>query len=95
MAKGTRLGIFRILYFLGIFRNITHSNRLDLVAQLAEHWTSKPKVMSLIPAMVGKIFSLPSVDKLREHHMGTINTTKHHMNLIALICVNIVKYHTL
>ena len=27
------------------FRNIIHSNRLDLGAQLVEHWTSKSKVM--------------------------------------------------
>ena len=36
----------------------THSNRLDLVAQLAEHWTSKPKVAGSIPTVVRQIFQL-------------------------------------
>ena len=40
------------------FRNITHSNRLDLVAQLAEHWTSKPNVASSIPTVVRQVFQL-------------------------------------
>ncbi len=40
------------------FRNFTHTNRLDLVAQLAEHWTSKPKVAGSIPTEVRQIFQL-------------------------------------
>ncbi len=40
------------------FRNIKHSNRLDLVAQLVEHWTSKPKVAGSIPTVVRLIFQL-------------------------------------
>ena len=40
------------------FRNITHSNQLDLVAQLAEHWTSKPKVAGSIPTVVRQIFQI-------------------------------------
>jgi hypothetical protein len=32
------------------FRNIIHSNQLGLEAQLAEHWTDKPKV----PGVVGR-----------------------------------------
>ena len=39
-------------------RNIKHSNRLDLVAQLVEHWTSKPKVAGSIPTVVRLIFQL-------------------------------------
>ncbi len=35
-----------------------HSNRLDLVAQLVEHWTSKPKVAGSIPTVVRLIFQL-------------------------------------
>ena len=40
------------------------SNRLDLVAQLAEHWTRVPKVASSIglPLWSGKLLSLPGVD---------------------------------
>ena len=30
----------------------THSNRLGLVAQLADHWTSIPKVAGSIPTIV-------------------------------------------
>ncbi len=41
-----------------MFRNIKHSNRLDLVAQLVEHWTSKPKVAGSIPTVVRLIFQL-------------------------------------
>ena len=41
------------------FRNIIHSNHLDVVAQLEEHWTSKPKVPGLIPTVVKLIFQLP------------------------------------
>ncbi len=33
-------------------RNITHSYWLDLVAQMVEHWTSKPKVVGSIPSVV-------------------------------------------
>ena len=40
------------------FRNITHSNRLDLIAQLVEHWTSKPKVVGSIPTVVKQTFQL-------------------------------------
>ena len=50
---------------------ITHSNRLGLVAQLAEHWTSKPKIAPSIPTVVRQIFQLdnhkvPVTVKLRE-----------------------------
>ena len=45
-------------YELSEFRNIKHSNRLDLVAQLVEHWTSKPKVAGSIPTVVRLIFQL-------------------------------------
>ena len=31
---------------------------LDLVAQLVEHWTSKPKVRGLIPTVIELIFQL-------------------------------------
>ncbi len=37
---------------------ITRSNRLDLVVQFAEHWTSKPKVAGSIPTVVRQIFQL-------------------------------------
>ena len=40
------------------FRNITNSNRLDHVAQLAEHWTSLPKVADSIPTVVKQTFQL-------------------------------------
>ena len=40
------------------FRNITNSNRLDHVAQLAEHWTSISKVAGSIPTMVKQTFQL-------------------------------------
>ncbi len=36
--------------------------RLDLVAQLVERWTSKPKVAGSIPTVVRQIFTLSSVD---------------------------------
>ncbi len=49
-----------------MFRNITHSNPLDLVAQLAEHWTSKPKVAGSILTVVRLNFRLPGVDIIRE-----------------------------
>ena len=35
-----------------------YHTRLDLVAQLAEHWTSKPKIAGLIPTVVRQIFQL-------------------------------------
>ena len=38
------------------FRNITYSNRPGHVAQLAEHWTSIPKVVGSIPTVVRHIF---------------------------------------
>ena len=38
------------------FRNITYSNRFDLVAQLAERWTSIPKVAGSIPTVVRPTF---------------------------------------
>ncbi len=38
-----------VISFLIYYLNITHSNRLDLVAQLAEHWTSKTKGRGSIP----------------------------------------------
>ena len=38
---------------------ITHSNQLDLVAQLAEHWTSKPKVAGSIPPRSSRMFTCP------------------------------------
>ena len=38
------------------FRNITYLNRPDLVAQLAEHWASIPKIIGFIPAVVRHIF---------------------------------------
>ena len=43
---------------------ITRSNRLDLVAQSAEHWTSKPKTRFTVrlPPWSGRFFSLPGVD---------------------------------
>ena len=34
------------------------SNRLDLVAQLVEHWTSIPKVAGSIPTVVRQTFQL-------------------------------------
>ena len=43
------------------FRNITYSNQLDHVAQLVEHWTSKPKVAGSIPTIVRQIFQLAHV----------------------------------
>ena len=39
------------------FWNIACSNHFDVVALLEEHWTSKPKVVWLIPTMVKLIFS--------------------------------------
>ena len=47
------------LRFFMEFRNITCSNRRDLVAHLAEHWTRKPKVAGSIPTVVRQIFQLP------------------------------------
>ena len=38
------------------FRNITYWKRLDLVAQLAERWTSIPKVAGSIPTVVRQTF---------------------------------------
>ena len=35
-----------------------NTNRLDLVAQLVEHWTSKPKVAGSIPTVVKLVFQL-------------------------------------
>ncbi len=63
---------------------IANSNRLDLLAQLAEHWTRKPKVTGSIPAVVRQNFRLPGVDILREAspiYTFTLvhKTTKHHM----------------
>ena len=43
-------------------RNITHLNRLHPVAQLVEHWISKPKIAGSIPTAVKPLFSLPGVD---------------------------------
>ena len=40
------------------FRNLTHSNRPDPVAQLAEHWASISKVVGSIPTVVRHIFQL-------------------------------------
>ena len=42
----------------GITEVTNDSNRLDLVAQLVEHWTSKPKVAGSIPTVVRLIFQL-------------------------------------
>ena len=64
------------------FRNITHLNRLDLVVQLAEHWTSKPKVAGSIPTVVSRLFSLPGVDTLRD------NITNMELNCVLVSNVN-------
>ena len=53
---------------------IANSNRLDLLAQLAEHWSSKPKVAGSIPTVVKLNFRLPGVDILREHHQYTLSS---------------------
>ena len=39
-------------------KNITYLNCLDRVAQLEEHWTSKPQVAGLVPTAVELIFQL-------------------------------------
>ena len=58
------------------FRNITYSNRLDLVAQLEEHWTSKPKVtVRFPPHVVKQTFELPGMDTLREQHHKHISSS--------------------
>ena len=45
-------------------RNITHLNRLDLVAQLVEHWSSEPNRGSN-STVVMQFFSLTVVETLR------------------------------
>ncbi len=42
-------------------RNVIHSNRLDLAAQLVEH-TTKPKFVGSISTPVKKFFSFPCVE---------------------------------
>ncbi len=50
--------LYQLSYEVKSVRNIKHSNRLDLVAQLVEHWTSKPKVAGSIPTVVRLFFQL-------------------------------------
>ena len=38
---------------------------VTLVARLAEHWTSKPKVAGSIPTAIKQLFGLPGVATLR------------------------------
>ena len=64
-------------FFIGHIRNITNSNRLDLVAQLAEHWTSIPCKGRGFDSHRGQAsvsFSLPCVDAHSEQHH------KHHIH---------------
>ena len=65
---------------------IFDSNRLDLVAQLAEHWTKKPKVVGSIPTVVRQNFRLPGVDILSEN---IFNIHQYTLNVFASISVYI------
>jgi hypothetical protein len=59
------LTLFIQIYFiLSSEISPTRTNLINLVvvAQLAEHWTSIPKVTGLIPTVVRQTFSLPGVD---------------------------------
>ncbi len=50
--------LYQLSYEVKSVRVFDISNRLDLVAQLVEHWTSKPKVAGSIPTVVRLIFQL-------------------------------------
>ncbi len=55
-------GTVKMLCCSGIKVRCLISNRLDLVAQLVEHWTGKPWVVGSIPTVVKQFLSLPGVD---------------------------------
>ncbi len=73
-----------------------------LIAQLTEHWTSKPKVVGSIPIIVKQNFCLSSLDIYSEkHHQQYIYTlpeyryiTPQHITLWILWCLqrNILVY---
>ena len=56
-----------------VIQNITYSNRPDLVAQLAEHWASIPKVVGSIPTVVRHIFQACPVWIYTQSNITSIN----------------------